>query len=124
MANQSADQTAKQTALITGASGGLGLEYAKLFAKDGHDVVVVARRRDKLDELAKELSGVKATVVPADLTDPAAPQKIFDAVTKAGVTVDFVVNNAGFGSTGPFADADAKRELEMVEVNVKALMHL
>jgi uncharacterized protein len=114
-------------ALITGASAGLGLELAKLFAKDKVDLVLVARRRDKLDALASELSkehGVKVHVVAADLTDHAAPKAIFDQVTALGVPVDYVVNNAGFGSNGAFVELDAKREVEMVEVNVTALLHL
>ena len=94
------------TALITGASAGLGLEYAKLFAADKHDLVLVARRRERLDQLAAELAskhGVKTLVVAADLQDPAAPKQIFDEVQKAGLDVEFLVNNAGFGSNGPFA---------------------
>jgi short-subunit dehydrogenase len=117
----------RTTALITGASAGLGLEYAKLFAADGHDLVLVARRRDKLDELAAALGkqhGARATVVAADLQDAAAPTHIFDHVAQAGIDVEFLVNNAGFGSNGAFADLDVDRELGMIEVNVRALVHL
>ena len=118
---------ARKTALITGASAGLGVEFARLFAKDGHDVALVARRRDKLDEVAAELSkahGIKASVFPADLTDPAAPTALRDQVAAAGIDVEFLVNNAGFGSNGAFVDVDLRRELDMIEVNVKALVHL
>jgi hypothetical protein len=118
---------AKKTALITGASAGLGVEFAKLFAKDGHDVALVARRRDKLDEVAADVAkahGVKASVFAADLTDPAAPKKLYDAVAAAGGDVEFLVNNAGFGSNGAFVEVEAGRELDMIEVNVKALVHL
>ncbi len=118
---------AKGTALVTGASAGLGLELARLFAKDKHDLVLVARRREKLDELASELAkahGVKSLVVPADLADAKAPAAIFEQVTAAKVEVDFLVNNAGFGSSGRFHELDARRELDMVQVNVTALLHL
>lgn len=114
-------------ALVTGASAGLGLDLARLFAKDHVDVVLVARRREKLEQLAGELAkehGIKAHVVAADLGDPGAPQAIFDEVGRLGVTVEFLVNNAGFGSNGAFVELDAKREVEMVQVNVTALLHL
>ncbi|HWN67339.1 MAG TPA: SDR family oxidoreductase [Haliangium sp.] len=118
------------TALITGASAGLGRDFARLFAADGHDVVLVARRRDKLEELAAELERdagagtIKAHVLPADLTDPGAPVHIHDHLQASGIEVEHLVNNAGFGSTGRFAELDAERELDMVTVNIRALTHL
>ena len=117
----------EKTALITGASAGIGRELARLFGKDGHDVILVARRRDRLEELAKELAaenGVKATVIAADLGDRAAPSAIADEVQAKGIAVDFLVNNAGFGTCGSFVHSDLSRELEMVEVNIRALMQL
>lgn len=117
----------KQTALITGASVGLGKEFAGLFAKDGHDVVLVARSEDKLKALAAQLEAdhkIKAHVVAADLTDPKAPAAIFAAVKAKGVDVDFLVNNAGFGSAGAFLDLPLEREVEMIEVNCTALVKL
>lgn len=116
-----------QTALITGASAGLGRELAKLAAVDGTDLVLVARRRDRLEALARELSaahGVAVTVSAADLADPAAPSALCEQVQAAGITVDTLVNNAGFGSIGPFAGADLARQLEMIAVNVRALVEL
>ncbi len=115
------------TALITGASAGLGLEYAKLFAADKHDLVLVARRRERLDQLGADLKaahGVKVLVIAADLNDAAAPKAICDEVTKAGLDVEFLVNNAGFGTVGPFAQADLAKELGQVTVNVSALVAL
>lgn len=116
------------TALITGASAGLGRDFARLFAADGHDVVLVARRRDKLEELAVELErdgdGVRAHVLAADLTDRTAPVQIHDHLRANGVDIEFLVNNAGFGSSGRFAELDAERELDMVTVNIGALTHL
>jgi short-subunit dehydrogenase len=117
-----------RTALVTGASGGLGAHFARLFAQDGHDVVLVARRRDKLDQVAAELSaietGITVTVIVADLADPDAPPSIHDQLVQAGRNVDFLVNNAGFGTNGSFAQLPVQRELELVDVNVKALVHL
>ncbi len=116
-----------ETALITGASSGLGAEYAKLFAADKRDVVLVARRRDRLQALANELTGkwgIKAQVIAEDLVDPAAPQRIAEEVKRDGLQIDYLVNNAGFGATGPFAQADLARELAMVQVNVTALVAL
>jgi short-subunit dehydrogenase len=117
----------KQTALITGASAGLGREYARLFAKDGHDLVLVARRRERLDELASELAAAHKTtcmVVTADLTAAGAGQQIADQVRAAGRQVDFLVNNAGFGKRGAFAQSDRRSQLEMIDVNVRALVEL
>jgi hypothetical protein len=115
------------TALITGASAGLGLEFAKRFAADGHDLVLVARRRDRLEALAGQLQqahGVKAHVVAADLAVPDGPQKVLEEVRRLEVSIDFLVNNAGFGTSGAFSEIDLKRELEMVQVNIVALLEL
>lgn len=114
-------------AIVTGASAGLGREFAKLFAAEGHGLVLVARRKNELDVLATELEGaysVKSLVVAVDLADPSAPQKVFDAVQEAGIEVEFLVNNAGFGSNGAFADLDLVKEIGMVQVNVTSLLHL
>jgi uncharacterized protein len=116
-----------KTALVTGASAGLGEHLAWLFAADGHDVVLVARRRDKLEALAQEIErrhGVRATVLPQDLTDPGAPERIAKTLGDRGIAIEFLVNNAGFGTTGPFAESDLARELALVAVNVTALVHL
>src|SRR2546426_12340268 len=113
-------------ALITGASSGIGLELAKLFARDGHDVVLVARSADKLKQLAAQLGSahnIRATVIPADLADPAAPEEIFRTLRAADVELDALVNNAGFGGTGPVLATDAAAELGMIQVNVHRLAH-
>ncbi|MBN9167273.1 MAG: short-chain dehydrogenase [Myxococcales bacterium 68-20] len=126
MANEATSQP-KQTALVTGASAGIGKELAQLFAADGHDVVLVARSENKLEELAAELTkayGVKAHVIAADLGDRAAPAAVVEQVRVRGLTVDLLVNNAGFGSNGAFLDLDLKRELEMIDVNVRSLVEL
>lgn len=121
-----AERTGK-TALITGASAGLGRDFAHLFAADGHDVVLVARRREKLDEVAAAVGdehGVEAHVMPADLADPASPQRLYDEVASKGVAIEYLVNNAGFGSNGAYAELDTARELAIVTVNISALAHL
>ncbi len=116
-----------KTALVTGASAGLGAELARLFAADGHDVVVVARRQEKLDELAREIKAKHAVavhVLAEDLARPGAARRITEELTKRGVEIEFLVNNAGFGTTGAFAAHDLGREVEMVQVNVVALVEL
>jgi uncharacterized protein len=116
-----------RTALITGASAGLGREFAKLAARDGHDVILVARRKERLQELAEQLGAahaVSATVIAADLADRDAPRAIVEKIYAAGLSVDFLINNAGFGSRGAYGDSDFAREAEMVDVNIRALMEL
>ena len=116
-----------KTALVTGASSGLGLELARLFARDGHDLVVVARRRDHLEALATRLAaeqGVAARIISEDLADPIAPRRIVEELTARRIEIDFLVNSAGFGTSGPFAESDLGRALAMVQVNVASLMHL
>ena len=120
-------ESSKRTALVTGASAGLGKELASLLSKDGHDVVLVARSKSKLETLADDLAkthGMKAHVVAADLSDPAAPAAIFEETKKRGIAVDILVNNAGFGTNGAFLDLDLDREVQMVEVNVSAIVKL
>ncbi len=115
------------TALITGASAGIGADLAALFAADKHDLVIVARRQERLDQLAAELKakhGINVFVIPADLADPHSPRAIYDAIQSAGVQVDYLVNNAGLGTNGKFWELDESREMAQVQVNVNALMHL
>src|SRR5258708_24035127 len=105
-----------ETALITGASSGLGLQYARLFAADKKDLVVVARRKERLEALAGELSaahGVTVTVIAADLADPAAPRRIVDEVKARGLEIEYLVNNAGFGTSGAFAESEPVKALDM-----------
>jgi short-subunit dehydrogenase len=115
------------TALITGASSGLGAEFAKLFAADKHDLVLVARRKDRLDALGAELAGkhgIKSHAISADLMDPGGAQTVVSEVEKLGLAVDFLVNNAGFGTTGPFVQLDAAKEVGEVTCNITTLVAL
>ena len=114
----------KEKALITGASSGIGLELARLCAKDGCDVVLVARSEGKLRELAAELGrdcGVAAHVIALDLAQPNAAEEL---VRRLPCAVDVLVNNAGFGVAGPFVGTDLTKELEMIQVNIVALTQL
>ncbi|MEI5909639.1 SDR family oxidoreductase [Bacillus spongiae] len=117
----------KKFILITGASGGIGYELAHLFAKDRHNLLLVARNEQKLTELANTLAStysIEAKVLPKDLTNPQAPQEIFDYCQSEGMTIDGLVNNAGFGNFGLFAETDLVKEMEMVQVNITALTYL
>lgn len=117
----------RKVALITGASAGLGERFAECFARDGHDVILVARSVERLESLASRLEqahGIKAHAVPVDLARPDAPERVFEEVRSRGLEVEFLVNNAGFGSTGPFLEQELGREVEMVEVNCTALLKL
>jgi short-subunit dehydrogenase len=117
----------KKTALVTGASSGIGLELARLFAADGHDVVLVARRKPELEALAARLvseRAVAAHVIPEDLADASAPERLVAELGRRGLEIEFLVNNAGFGARSPFVELELRRQLDMVQVNVATLVHL
>lgn len=119
--------SSRPVALVTGASMGLGADYARLAAKDGMDVVLVARSKDKLDALAAELRAAHQSVVhviPVDLDRRDAVAVVESAVEALGVHIDVLVNNAGFGTSGAFVELDRARELSMVHVNIEALVGL
>lgn len=116
-----------RTALITGASGGIGCELAKLFARDGYNLVLVARSEAKLAAIQKGLQKaypITVTVLAKDLIDPSAPQEIYDTLMSQGITVDALVNNAGFGMFGAFSGTDWHKEYAMIELNIAALVHM
>ena len=117
----------KRTALITGASSGIGFEFTKLFARDGFDLVLVARDVSRLTKIAYEWSrsfDIAVTVIPKDLSYSTAPQKVYQEVQNKGIEVDVLVNNAGFNVYGPFVETDSEKELEMAQVNMIALTQL
>jgi short-subunit dehydrogenase len=117
----------KGRALVTGASRGIGYELARLFAGTGFDVVLVARSEDELREHAEYFEDrfdVRADVVVADLSDPEAPEDIYETCQERGLEVTVLVNNAGFATQGPFVETDLETELDELQVNVTALTHL
>ncbi len=117
-----------KTALITGASSGIGRELTRLFAKDGYKLVLVGRDTDALQLHANNLKnqyGTEANILGVDLADPKAPDEIYAETSGQGVTIDVLVNDAGFGEYGLFAtETDLQKELSVVQVNAVALMHL
>jgi len=115
------------TALITGASSGIGRDLAMVFAEHGYDLILVARNEARLNEVGANLErrhGIRATVLAMDLSDPEAPARIASRLSVEGRRPGVLVNNAGFGVHGPFARTDAGQELRMIQVNVTALVHL
>src|SRR6266496_478445 len=114
----------KKTALITGASSGIGLELSRLFAQDGYNLILVARSTQKLHALAVELEqahGINVTVLPADLSQPGAAQEIHHQVQEKAIQVEAIVNNAGFGVLEELADAPLEDSLQMIQLNVTSL---
>ncbi|MDF2825562.1 MAG: oxidoreductase [Mycobacterium sp.] len=117
--------TPTSTAVITGASSGIGADLARELAARGHGVTLVARREDKLRELAAELGDtVRVEVIACDVADPEARAALFDEVTRRGLTVDILVNNAGIGVVGAVATAPVADEIAQVRVNVEAVIDL
>lgn len=116
-----------KTVLITGASGGIGLEIAKLFAADKYNLILVARNVQKLEELSNELIGkysIYVITISKDLSLLSAPKEIFDYISEKEITVDFLVNNAGYGGVGAFNETNLETELNMMQVNMNALIVL
>jgi len=114
-------------ALVTGASAGIGLEIAKQLAATGTNLVLTARRVERLSLLADELTKlhkIKIEVFPADLSQTGAPEEIFRFTSDRNLPIEVLINNAGFGASGAFAKIDLQRQLEMVQVNVAAVLHL
>ncbi|HLZ42455.1 MAG TPA: SDR family oxidoreductase [Candidatus Sulfotelmatobacter sp.] len=114
------------TVLITGASGGIGYELAKLFARDRHNLVLVARSACKLGQVASELqaAGVSVKTVALDLAEPPAPKVLFNQLQREGIAVDILINNAGFGALGKFAQMPNDEILGQINLNIIALTQL
>ncbi len=114
-------------ALVTGASSGIGAELARLHAAKGGDLVLVARSESALNELKSELEnayGIKATVIVADLGQPNSAENIFSATEAAGIQIDILINNAGFGGHGKFHERDLVKDQAMMQVNMVSLVNL
>ncbi len=117
----------KNTALVTGASGGLGAEFARLHAAAGNDVVIIARSKEKLAELKNELEtkyGIKAYCIVKDLSMPESAEEIYGELLNEKIVVDFLINNAGFGSHGRFSDQKLTVHENMINLNIIALVKL
>ena len=118
----------KQTALITGASNGIGLELARIHAKRGGNLVLVARSQDKLNQLADELRAqyhdIQITVIAQDLAMPHAAQSVFAQTEQLGIQVDILINNAGFGGHGRFFERELAKEQQMIQLNITTLTEL
>jgi hypothetical protein len=115
-----------KTALITGASMGIGYELAKQFAQKGNNVVLVARSADKLNAIASEFEKaykIKADVIAVDLSKPNIAEEVYDEVKKRGISIDYLVNNAGFGEFGMFYETDWDKEKMMIDLNMTTLTH-
>lgn len=115
-----------KTALITGASSGIGYELAKVFARHTHNLVLVARSAGKLEKLAEMLQAdynIQATVLPLDLSLPDAAEDIYKELRNRNIRIDYLVNNAGFGNFGYFTQTDWQKEEQMINLNITALTH-
>lgn len=127
MMTDSSVHPGRPTALVTGASSGIGEALAKVLAREGYDLVLVARRRGALEALGEALTrshGTTAAVHAMDLSEPFGPKRLYEDLQREGVTVDVLVNNAGFGSHGVFAGTDIAVQLNMIQLNVSALTEL
>lgn len=117
-----------QTALITGASSGIGYQLAKLFAQDGYNLVLVARNEDQLRKVAHEFTNQfgtqKITVIAKDLSKDGSPEEVYEETKRQGIEVNVLVNDAGFGEHGLFSETDLKKELAMIHLNVVSLTYL
>lgn len=117
----------KKTALITGASSGIGLELARECARNGHDLVLAARSGDKLVQLAQELReghGIEVQTIATDLSVLGNCDQLYGQLKETGVEVEYLINNAGFGDYGPFVERDAERQQQMIALNIAALTKL
>jgi len=115
------------TALITGASSGIGTEFARALARRNTDLILVARRQDRLEALAEQLSqecNVQARAIPQDLLAPDAGETLDAAIAAEGLSVDLLINNAGFGDYGEFGQSDLSKQLQMLDLNVRSLVEL
>lgn len=113
--------------LITGASGGIGLELAKIFAKNNNNLVLVARSFDKLKEIKKDLESkynIKVKIISRDLSNPNSPKEVYNEIKQKNIFINILVNNAGYATFGKFYDLDIEKELNMIQLNVVTLVHL
>ncbi len=115
-----------KTALITGATFGIGYELAKIFARENHNLILVARNLEKLNQIKSELlkPGIFIYTIQKDLTSPNSPVELYNEVKQNNFQVDILINNAGFGLLEPFVELDLKSQLDMIQLNITSLVHL
>lgn len=124
---KSLESNQRKYALITGATSGFGYEFARLFARDGFNLVLVARTQDRLQEVAEELAvnhGIEARIVAEDLFEPEAAERIYKQTRAWGITIDVLVNDAGQGEHGKFIDYEIARDIDMIQLNITSLVSL
>jgi short-subunit dehydrogenase len=117
----------KKTALITGASSGIGYELSKLFAQDNYNLVIISRNKEKLEKTASEFENkynIYVEVIPKDLAKSSSPDELLTAVKSKNIGIDVLVNNAGFATHGKFLESSLQEELDMLQVNIVSLTHL
>lgn len=120
-------QPAPRTALITGASAGIGAAFAHAYGKGGVNLVLTARREERLQQLAVELAqkhGISVQVLPGDLADPDTPRRLFEALADSGIQIDILVNNAGYGIPGKYGDASWRQQRDFITVLITAYAHM
>ncbi len=113
--------------LITGASTGIGYELARLFAKNGYNLVLVSRNKKRLEVIAMEMENqhdIQVKVIPKDLSKSSAPQELYDDIVADGINITMLVNNAGFGINGKFTDVSVNKHIELIQLNITSLTEL
>jgi len=117
----------RKTALITGASSGIGYELSKVFAKNGYNLVLVSRNTEKLKIISEEIKkqhDIQVKVIPKDLCKSPAPQELYDEVAADGINIDVLVNNAGIGTYGKFTDSSTEKHMDLIQLNITSLTML
>ena len=114
--------TQKSNVLITGATSGFGLQFAKIFAKENQNLIIVSRHQSELDEMAKDFKniygGISITPIACDLSEDGAAQKLYNDVKSKNLNIDILINNAGFGEHGLFTETDLEKELKIIHLNI------
>ncbi len=117
-----------KTVLITGASSGIGYEFAKIYAKKGYNLVITARRKNNLDRIKQELesfdTSICVDIIVLDLSKQNSAKELYEVVKQRGILIDTLINNAGFGVYGNFIENDIEKEIDMIELNIKSLVVL